>query len=71
MNKIELTEEQKEFQIDPFTLNSQFRYWLLKSKCMWNLKETNKKYKDLRISSDHATAMENLKTQMFLNRINI
>lgn len=67
MSKIELTEEQKDFVLDPLTLNNQLIYWLTKAKCMWNLKETNKKYKELRISMDHATVMESLKRQMFLN----
>jgi hypothetical protein len=67
MSKIELTEDQKDFVLDPLTLNNQLIYWLTKAKCMWNLKETNKKYKELRISMDHATVMEGLKRQMFLN----
>lgn len=64
--KQELTDEQKEFKLDSFTLNNQFTYWLVKAKCLWNLKETNKKYDELRLSVDHATAMETLKRQMFI-----
>ena len=67
MSKIELTEDQKDFVLDPLTLNNQLIYWLTKAKCMWNLKETNKKYKELRISMDQATVMERLKRKMFLN----
>jgi hypothetical protein len=63
--KEELTQEQKEFRLDDFTLNKEFSFWLVKSKCMWNLKETNKKYKDLRLELDHASSMEVLKRQMF------
>lgn len=67
MAKIELTQEQQDFKLDSLTLNNGFIYWLEKSKCMWNLKETNKKYYELRLSLDHATAMEALKRQMFTN----
>lgn len=62
----DLTQEQKDFRLDQFTLNNQFTYWLVKAKCMWNLKETNKKYNELRLTFDHATAMETLKRQMFV-----
>ena len=65
MSKIELTQEQRDFKIDPLTLNNDFTYWLTKAKCMWNLKETNKRYNELRESFDHASAMEKLKRQMF------
>lgn len=64
--KQELTKEQIDFKLDPFTLNSQFTYWLVKSKCMWDLRETNKRYDKLRLSLDHATAMETLKKKMFV-----
>jgi hypothetical protein len=63
--KQELTQEQKDFKLDMITLNNQFTYWLVKAKCIWNLKETNKKYNELRLSLDHATAMETLKRKMF------
>ncbi len=69
MAKIELTEEQKDFKLDSLTLNNNFIYWLEKAKCMWNLKETNKLYNELRLTLDHATAMETLKRQMFTNGI--
>ncbi|APZ82922.1 hypothetical protein [Flavobacterium phage FL-1] len=69
MPKIELTQDQIDFKLDPFTLNNNFIFWLEKSKCMWNLKETNNKYNELRESLDHATAMETLKRQMFQNSI--
>lgn len=65
MAKLELTQEQKDFRLDSFTLNNQFIYWLTKSKCMWNLKTTNKEYDKLREELDHATAMESLKRKMF------
>jgi len=67
MAKIELTQEEKDFRLDSFTLNNQFTYWLTKSKCMWNLRETNKKYNALRDEFDHATAFLKLKEQMFNN----
>lgn len=65
MAKLELTQEQKDFRLDSFTLNNQFTYWLVKSGCMWNLKTTNKEYDKLREELDHATAMEILKRKMF------
>lgn len=65
MAKLELTQEQKDFRLDSFTLNNQFIYWLTKSKCMWDLKTTNKEYYKLREELDHATAMESLKRKMF------
>lgn len=64
--KQELTQEQIDFKLDPITLNSQFTYWLVKSKCMWNLRETNKRYDKLRLIVDHATALETLKKKMFI-----
>lgn len=63
--KQELTDEQKSFRLDSYTLNNQFTYWLVKSGCMWNLRETNKHYEQFRLSNDHATAMEILKRKMF------
>jgi hypothetical protein len=65
MAKLELTEEQKNFRLDSYTLNRQFTYWLAKSKCMWNLRTTNKEYEKLRKDYDHATAFEKLKIEMF------
>jgi len=66
MAKKELTIEELNFRLEPITLNNQFTYWLVKSKCFdWNLKETNKRYENLRHSLDHATAMEALKRKMF------
>jgi len=65
MAKIELTQEQKDFRLDSFTLNNQFIYWLTKAKCMWDLKTTNKEYDKLREELDHATALESLKRKMF------
>ena len=65
MAKIELTQEQKDFKLDSFTLNNQFIYWLTKSGCMWDLKTTNKEYDKLRDEQDHATALESLKRKMF------
>lgn len=67
MSKRELTQEEKDFRLDSFTLNSHFTFWLTKAKCMWNLRETNKKYEELRLELDHATAMESLKRKMFEN----
>lgn len=65
MAKIELTQEEKDFKLDGFTLNKQFVYWLVKSKCMWNLKETNEAYDLLREENDHSGAFEKLKKRMF------
>lgn len=65
MEKFELTEEQRNFRLDDFTLNKQFTYWLVKSKCMWNLKTTNIEYNKLRLTLDHGTAFEKLKIMMF------
>lgn len=69
MAKIELTQEQKDFKLDSLTLNRDFDYWLTKAKCMWNLKETNQRYNDLRFTLDHAMAMEALKRQMYSNAL--
>jgi len=33
---------------------------------MWDLRETNKRYDKLRLSLDHATALETLKKKMFV-----
>lgn len=68
--KQELTEEQRDFRLDDFTLNREFTFWLTKAKCMWNLKETNKRYNELRVDLDHATALEVLKKKMFQMGIN-
>jgi hypothetical protein len=65
MSQRELTQEEKDFKLDSFTLNNQFTYWLSRAKCMWSLRETNKKYKELRLELDHATAFESLKREMF------
>ena len=66
MSKKELTQEEKDFRLDSLTLNNQFIYWLTKSICLWNLKETNKKYDDLRDSGlCHSDAFEKLKRTMF------
>lgn len=67
MAKIELTQEQKDFRLDSLTLNNDFTYWLTKAKCMWNLRETNKRYNELRLTLDHAMSMEALKRQMYSN----
>lgn len=67
MAKVELTQEQKDFKLDSLTLNNDFTYWLTKAKCMWNLRETNKRYNELRLTLDHAMSMEALKRQMFTN----
>jgi hypothetical protein len=63
--KQEITDEQKSFKLDPLTLNNQFTYWLVKSGCMWNLRETNKHYDKFRLTFDHATSMELVKKKMF------
>jgi len=67
MSKRELTQEERDFKLDWITLNSQFTFWLTKAKCQWSLRETNKKYDELRLELDHATAMESLKRKMFEN----
>jgi len=69
MAKIELTQEQQDFRLDSLTLNNDFIYWLTKAKCMWSLKETNKRYNELRLDLDHAMAMEAIKRKMFENGI--
>lgn len=69
MAKRELTLKEKEFKLDDLTLNNDFIYWLTKAKCMWNLKETNRQYNELRKELDHATAMETLKRKMFVEGI--
>lgn len=69
MAKIELTQEQKDFRLDALTLNNDLIYWLTKSKCMWNLREANKRYEEFRLTLDHAMSMEALKRQMFVNGI--
>lgn len=63
--KRELTQEERDFKLDDFTLNTQFTYWIVKSNCMWGLKEANKRYQFLRKEIDHATALEALKRKMF------
>lgn len=65
MAKLELTDDQKNFKLDDYTLNRQFTYWLTKSKCMWNLKTTHQEYDKLREYLDHAIAFEKLKVMMF------
>lgn len=66
MAKIELTEEERDFRLEPFTLNRQLIYWLSKSKCVvWNLKKANEEYDKLREDLDHATSFEKLKRRMF------
>ena len=65
MAKLELTQEQKEFRLDDYTLNRHFIYWLTKSKCMWDLKTSHQEYDKLRVDLDHATAFEKLKVMMF------
>lgn len=68
MSKTELTQEQKDFRLEPNALNRQFIYWLDKSKCIeWDLRLTNQKYNDLRQYLDHGTAMDKLKREMFKN----
>lgn len=69
MAKIELTQEQKDFRLDSLTLYNDFSYWLIKSKCTWNLKETNTLYDNFRKTLDHAMSMEALKRKMFENGI--
>lgn len=69
MAKVELTQEQKDFRLDSLTLNNDFIYWLTKSKCMWDLRETNKRYNEYRLTLDHAMSMEALKRQMFTNAL--
>ena len=65
MAKQELTQEQKDYRLDDFTLNNQFLYWIPKAKCIWSLKQANQKYNDLRETLCHSDAFENLKKQMF------
>lgn len=65
MSKIELTEEEKEFRLDSYTLNNQLSHWLVKSKCMWNLKKANEEYDKLREGLDHGNSMQILIKNMF------
>jgi hypothetical protein len=61
-----ITEEQKFFRLDPYTLNKNLIFWLTKSNCVtWDLKRANKEYDALREEYDHATAFEKLKKKMF------
>jgi hypothetical protein len=70
MAKRELTAEEKEFRLDAFTLNNDFTYWLVKSKCMWTLREANEKYNKLRDEDfDHGSAFDTLKKKMFAEGI--
>lgn len=66
MSKKEMTQEAKEFRLDPFTLNKQLIYWLSKSLCLWSLKEANIKYDVLRDKGlCHSDAFEMLKKKMY------
>lgn len=66
MNKKQLTQEERDFRLDDFTLNNQLSYWINKSKCFeWNLKKGNQEYDLLRVTNDHATAMQLLIKKMF------
>ena len=39
----ELTQEEKDFRLDSWTLNRQLIHWLEKSKCIvWNLRQAKK-----------------------------
>ena len=62
----ELTQEEKDFRLDSWTLNRQLIHWLETSKCIvWNLRQANKEYDALREEYDHATAMPKLIRKMF------
>jgi hypothetical protein len=64
--KVELTQEQKDYRMDDWTLNRQLIHWLEKSRCViWNLKDANNQYEKLREENDHATAMQKLIKKMF------
>lgn len=66
MKKKELTQEERDFKLDDFTLNNQFIYYINKSKCFnWTLRIANEKYNALRFKNDHATAMLILTKEMF------
>ena len=66
MSKKELTQEEKDFKIDSFTLNNQLIYWVTKSNCMWSLKEANDRYDGLLDTGiGHPEAFEKLKRKMF------
>lgn len=65
MSKFELTKEQKDFRLEPSTLNKQMVYWISKARSMCSLMEANKRYNELRKTKDHGTAFEELKRQFF------
>jgi hypothetical protein len=66
MNKKQLTQEERSFRLDDFTLNNQLSYWINKSKCFeWNLKKGNQEYDLLRVTNDHVSAMQILIKRMF------
>lgn len=71
MKKRELSESEIDFKMDALTLNRQFEYWLVKSKCIWSLRLTNKKYNSLREEGYcHSDSLEFLKRKMFVEGIN-
>lgn len=68
MKKSEITQEEKTFKLDPFTLNKELTYWIVKSNCMWTLKTANKKYDELReMDLRHPDALDGIKRQMFVD----
>ena len=66
MSKLELTQEQKDFKLDDFTLNNQLIYLLEKSKCVsWSLRDARRFYHKERETQDHVGAMDSTKREMF------
>lgn len=61
-----MTQEEKDYKLDDFTLNNQFIFLLTKSKCYdINLATINEEYAKLRLTQNHATTMQILKKRMF------
>lgn len=66
MSKRKLTQEEKDYRLDDFTLNKQFAYYINKAKCFeWNLKKANEEYDLLRVMHDHTDSMQILIKRMF------
>lgn len=64
--KRQLTQEERNYRLDDFTLNKQFIYYIDKSKCFdWTLKKANQEYDLLRVLHDHIDAMQILIKRMF------
>lgn len=66
MKKRQLTQEERDYRLDDFTLNKQFDYFINKSKCFgWNLKKANEEYDLLRVLHDHTDSLQLIIKRMF------